>query len=103
MMGKLFVRFLHPGEIHFARENTICGNDWHEIERQPDFLMETLRYDLETDSVVIEKSVKTPEQIAAEQKAAEDATLLKPDTIRALQGKIAELEGRLTKVEEGKI
>jgi hypothetical protein len=47
--------------------------------------------------------VKTPEQITAEQKAAEDAVLSKPDTIRALQEKITELESRLTKVEERKI
>jgi hypothetical protein len=45
----------------------------------------------------------TSEELALQQKAAEDAALFKPDTIRLLQEKIAELENRLTKVEEGKI
>ena len=102
-MGKLFARLIGNGNWQLAREGTQDGEGWCEIDHEPDPLTEILLRDPETDSVVIEKRVKTPEQIIAEQKAAEDAVLFKPDTIRALQGKIAELEGRLIKVEEGKI
>lgn len=79
------------------------GENWYELDHEPNLLTEIVHYDLETDSVLIEKRTVTPEQIAAKEKAAEDAALFKPDTIRALQEKIAELESRLAKVEEGKI
>lgn len=100
---KLFAKIVSGTEVHFARESTLNGEGWYEIEREPDPSTETLRYDLETDSVLIEKRTVTSEQIAAKEKAAEDATLMKADTIRGLQAKIAELESRLAKVEEGKI
>lgn len=100
---KLFAKIVSGTEVHFARESTLNGEGWYEIEREPDPSTETLRYDLETDSVLIEKRTVTSEQIAAKEKAAEDATLMKADTIRGLQAKIVELENRLTKVEEGKI
>jgi hypothetical protein len=100
---RLYAQVIDSKTIQLSWDNVKIGKDWYEIEREPDFLTEILRYDSETDSVVIEKRVKTLEQTAAEQKAAEDAALFKPDTIRALQEKIAELEGRLTKVEERKI
>lgn len=100
---KLYAKKISEHEYHLAREQTFLDEGWYEIEREPDPSTETLRYDLETDSVLIEKRTITPEQIAAQEKAAEDAALFKPDTIRALQGKIAELESRLAKVEEGKI
>ena len=103
MNKSLFVRIISGNEQQIYRDRPTDGSKYYEIEHEPDHKTETLRYDSEMDSVFIEKRTKTPEQIIAEQKAAEDAALFKPDTIRALQGKIAELEGRLIKVEEGKI
>ena len=99
---KLYVQ-VHEKEIQQLSWASSGGEGWYEIDHEPEPEKEKLRYDPETDSVVIEQRIKTPEQIAAAQKAAEDAALFKPDTIRLLQGKIAELESRLTKVEEGKI
>ena len=103
MNKSLFVRIISGNEQQIYRDRPTDGSKYYEIEHEPDRRTEKLRYDPETDSVLIEKCVKTPEQITAEQKAAEDAVLSKPDTIRALQEKITELESRLTKVEERKI
>lgn len=73
---------------------------WYEIDHEPNPLTERFRYDPVEDRVVIEPRVKNDDEKAAEKKAAEDAELMKPDTIRGLQAKIAELEKRIAALEK---
>lgn len=71
------------------------------IRENPDYQADQeieQRYFLEKKSLSL-----TYEELAAQQKAAEDAALMKADTIRELQAKIVELETRIKKIEEGKI
>lgn len=93
---KLFAKIISANEIQIVLEGTQEGEGWYEIEREPDPRTEQLQYDPEKDCVNI---VPIPVDKVAEQKATEDAELMKPDTIRNLEGRIAELEKRIMTLE----
>jgi len=96
------VKIVDENTYQYANANTLDKKDWYEIEREPNPFTETLRYDVETDSVLIEKRTITPEQIAAREKATEDTALMKADTIRDLRAEIEALKTRLAAIESAK-
>jgi len=111
--------YLRRGEsgISVQVQDNSPGPEWGGLEKIPT-VDECILFDAKSATVVFRNSIPlSSEELTAQQKAAEDAALMKADTIRELQAKvaewetqglaaltkIAELESRLAKVEEGKI
>lgn len=96
--------YLRKGEsgISVRVQDNSPGPEWGELEKIPT-VDECILFDAKSATVVFRNSIiLSSEELAAEQKATEDAALMKADTIRELRAEIGTLKTRLTTLESTK-
>ncbi len=90
-MTNLYLKQLSENEFIAQRAQTSPGEGWYWIEREPD-IMSGEYLEIVGDAIVIKKRVKTPDQLAAEEKAKKEAELFTPTVVADLLRRVEALE-----------